>query len=178
MPAQSGRRTSIAEFMMLTGGIGSSLGCWLYFFRSIKPRFADEWPPWIAYQAMGATYLLLPLSLTLLACSMKRSRRRMSSHPAAALGLTAFFVGAVNGLLVVMRLPYANLAQPYEIEVLVQGYSAWVAQQTAMAASTNAFIQAVSGRLRRPRAWLDVSVWALGVCWVVVALAPQFLFFL
>jgi hypothetical protein len=111
--------------------------------------------------------------LTLLAVTLRQPRpplRRVISEPAAVVGLSVLFVLAINTalLLAVMGLVGWSLATFTGGKVLY--YCRLLAEQTGMAVGSAYLAQAVGGRCRKPRGWMDVSGWVLGCCWMMLAI--------
>ena len=160
--------------MLLLIGAGLAFAFW---------RCIQRMPPWTEiraslmwyyFQALGTVAFLTPLSLTLLVIALRQPRprlHRVASEPAAIVGLSAAFVLVINTalLLTIMGLVGRPLVMFTGGWVLY--YCRLLAEQTGMAVGAAWFIQAVSGRCRRSKSWVDVSGWVLGACWLMLAVA-------
>lgn len=174
MPEQPRPRATIADAMILIFGAGIALAIWRRITR--MPIWTDfpESLQWFHFQALGTVAFLTPLSLTLLVIAWRqprRARRRVASEPAGLVGLSAFFVWVVDTalLLAIMGLVGWPLATFTGGKVMY--YCRLIAEQTGMVIGAAWFIQAVGGRCRRPRSWVDVTGWLLGACWILLGLA-------
>jgi hypothetical protein len=174
MPQESLRKATIADAMVLIIGAGFALASWRYImWMPVWSGFPDSLQ-WYHFQALGTVAFLTPLSLTLLVIALRPPRprlRRVISEPAAIVGLSAFFVLVINTalLLTIMVLVGWPLATFTGGKVLY--YCRLLAEQTGMAVGAAWFIQAVSGRCRRSKSWVDISGWVLGACWIMLAVA-------
>jgi hypothetical protein len=151
---------TIADAMLLIIGVGLSLAAWRgIMWMPIWTGFPDSLQ-WYYFQALGTVAFLTPLSLTLLVIVWRQPRHRLNrvaTNPAAIVGLSAVFVLVINTalLLTIMGLVGWPLATFTGGKVLY--YCRLLAEQTGMAVGAGWFIQAVSGRCRRSKSWVDIS---------------------
>jgi hypothetical protein len=129
---------------------------------------------WYYFQALGTVAFLVPLSLTLLIVALRPPRprlRRFISEPSVVVGLSVLFVLAVNTALLLTIMGLAGWSVATFTGGKVFYYCRLIAEQTEMAVGSTWFIQGVSGRCRPSRSWIDISAWALGACWIILAMA-------
>jgi hypothetical protein len=168
------RRATIADAMLLIIGAGLALAFWRFIIRMPIWRGLPDSLESYYFQALGTVAFLTPLSLTLLGIALhqpRAQRRRVISEPAGIVGLSVLFVLVLNTalLLAIMVLVGWSMATFTGGKVLY--YCRLLAEQTGMAVGAAWFIQAVSGRCRRARSWVDIVGLVLGACWIILAIA-------
>jgi hypothetical protein len=174
MPKQPRRKATIADAMLLIIGVGLAFSAWRGIMWMPMWRGVPESFQLYHFRALAMVAFLIPLSLSLLAIVLRPPRprfRRLASEPAVVVGLSAFFVLVIDTALLLMLMGLVGWSMSTFTGGKVIYYCRLLAEQTGMAISTTWLIQAVSGRCRRPRSWIDISAWVLGAWWIILAVA-------
>lgn len=172
----TGRRPGLLDGMLFIAATAVGLALWRAFESSVRaagPNFGVRWS-W--YQLMSAGYILGPWSLALLAASARQPRpglRRLATRPAFVVGLALLLVLAIEavavGAAMAIRGPRASVLMNGPGELL----PILIPWHVGNALAVSWAVQASRGRRRWRAGWLDRLGWAVGSCWIALALASS-----
>lgn len=164
---------TIFDVMVVIVGMAIGLCAWKGFASTPIMSASHDSIQWYYFQALGATALLAPMSLTLLVLSLRQPRPRMHrlvQEPAVIVGLATLFILIINTALLfaVVALLGSNTAIFGQGKVLY--FCKMLTEQVGMSIAVAWLIRAVGGRRRSRKTWLDIPGWALGACWISLAI--------
>jgi hypothetical protein len=174
MPKKLRRSATLADVMLFVAGAGLAFFAWRGFLSMPVWRGFPDSLQWYYFQALGAVAFLAPLSLTLLAMTLRQPRprlRRVISEPAAVVGLSVLFVLVFNTVLLLAVMGLVGFSVTEFTGGKVFYYCRLLAEQSGMAVGSVWFMQAIGGGCRKSRRWMDIPGWAIGAGWVILAVA-------
>lgn len=171
--AHAGRPMTMIDAMILIAGLAVRRG--VFAIHIMQDRSFRNSPQWYYFQALGTTALLVPLSLSLLVMASRKPRppvRWTLDSPAMIVGLSALVVFAINTAILLLFMSLVGLSKFSFAGGSSIYFGRMLAEQTGMCLLVAWCSRAIAGRCRGPVGcgWLDRLGWAIGSCWVLLAI--------
>jgi hypothetical protein len=175
------RKPTVTDAMILVAAVAAGLASWrsVLAMPIMRSEILRDSPQWFYFQALGLTALLVPLSLGLLVLVGRQPRpgfRRRLGRPAALVGLTVLIVFAIDTAILLVLMMLVGFSRFHFAGGKVFYYCRLLGEQTGMCLATACCSRAIAGRCRGPMSshWLDLLGWAIGVCWILLAIGSAF----